>query len=326
MALESSTYISGLVATNPVTGDGVKEGDDHIRLLKSTLLNTFPNITGAVTPTHTELNFVDGVTSSIQTQLNLKAPLASPTFTGTVTLPAATSIGAVSSTELTYLDGVTSAIQTQLNSKAASSHTHAQSDISGLTADLAAKAPIASPTFTGTPSAPTAAPGTNTTQIATTAFVEAAIDAIPPGTTGGLTLLATIATTSGTAHEVTAIPSTYRALMLELQGVSAGATFQLELYGSHDNATFGGQTVISDSTINAAELVSGCVWVYNIQSTALAFPVQPYVARSNGSAGLFSTPDVLDLNGSSTGPLTAIRITADGQTFDAGQIKVYGLK
>ena len=42
---------------------------------------------------------------------------------------------------------------------------------------LAAKANIASPTFTGTPSAPTAAVGTNTTQIATTAFVLSAIAA-----------------------------------------------------------------------------------------------------------------------------------------------------
>lgn len=40
---------------------------------------------------------------------------------------------------------------------------------------LALKAPLASPTFTGTPAAPTAAPGTNTTQLATTAFVAAAV-------------------------------------------------------------------------------------------------------------------------------------------------------
>lgn len=46
------------------------------------------------------------------------ATLASPTFTGTVTLPSTTSIGSVSSTELGYLDGVTSAIQTQINAKA----------------------------------------------------------------------------------------------------------------------------------------------------------------------------------------------------------------
>jgi hypothetical protein len=48
----------------------------------------------------------------------LLAPKASPTFTGTVTLPSATSIGTVSATEIGYLDGVTSAIQTQLNGKA----------------------------------------------------------------------------------------------------------------------------------------------------------------------------------------------------------------
>jgi hypothetical protein len=46
------------------------------------------------------------------------ATLASPTFTGTVTLPANTSIGNVTSTEISYVDGVTSAIQTQLNTKA----------------------------------------------------------------------------------------------------------------------------------------------------------------------------------------------------------------
>lgn len=42
-------------------------------------------------------------------------------------------------------------------------------------AALDAKAPTASPTFTGTPTVPTATAGTNTTQIASTAFVQAAI-------------------------------------------------------------------------------------------------------------------------------------------------------
>jgi hypothetical protein len=66
---------------------------------------------------NTELQYLDGVTSAIQTQLNAKAPLASPTFTGTVTLPSDTSIGTVSATELGYVDGVTSSIQTQLDNK-----------------------------------------------------------------------------------------------------------------------------------------------------------------------------------------------------------------
>ncbi len=40
-----------------------------------------------VTATAAELNYMDGVTSNVQTQLDAKAPLASPTFTGTATIP-----------------------------------------------------------------------------------------------------------------------------------------------------------------------------------------------------------------------------------------------
>jgi len=52
-----------------------------------------------------------------------------------------------------------------------------ETQISGIpsASDLAAKAAIASPTFTGTPAAPTAAQGTNTTQVATTAYVQAEV-------------------------------------------------------------------------------------------------------------------------------------------------------
>lgn len=55
----------------------------------------------------------------------------------------------LSMAELGYLDGVTSSIQTQINTKA----------------------PLASPALTGTPTAPTAASGVSTTQLATTQFV-----------------------------------------------------------------------------------------------------------------------------------------------------------
>ena len=48
MPLESGTYIDDLVAANPVGAtDTIKFGDDHIRLLKSTLQATFPNMGGA---------------------------------------------------------------------------------------------------------------------------------------------------------------------------------------------------------------------------------------------------------------------------------------
>lgn len=60
MALETSNYIDGLVATNPTSGDPVSQADDHIRLVKNTVKATFPNINAAVTPTPTQLNRVTG--------------------------------------------------------------------------------------------------------------------------------------------------------------------------------------------------------------------------------------------------------------------------
>jgi hypothetical protein len=51
----------------------------------------------------------------------------------------------------------------------------AESDVTNLVTDLAAKAPLASPALTGVPTAPTASAGTNTTQLATTAFLQAAL-------------------------------------------------------------------------------------------------------------------------------------------------------
>jgi hypothetical protein len=64
MALESTTYINGLVATNPTGTDARSQGDDHIRMVKSSVKATFPNLTGAVTATHTELNLIDGYTGT----------------------------------------------------------------------------------------------------------------------------------------------------------------------------------------------------------------------------------------------------------------------
>ena len=70
--------------------------------------------------TNTEIGYLSGVNSAIQTQINAKAPTVSPTFTGTVTLPADTAIGDVSATEIGYLNNVSSNVQTQLDSKLSS--------------------------------------------------------------------------------------------------------------------------------------------------------------------------------------------------------------
>ena len=64
------------------------------------------------------LDLTSGILSYIPPVISgVYAPIASPTFTGTVNLPSTTLIGSVSATEIAYLDGVTSSIQTQLNEK-----------------------------------------------------------------------------------------------------------------------------------------------------------------------------------------------------------------
>lgn len=90
MGLETGTYISDLNSANPTSSDPKSQGDDHIRLIKSTVKASFTGVTGAVTATHTELNYMVGVTSAVQTQINAKAPTASPTFTGSPTAPTQT--------------------------------------------------------------------------------------------------------------------------------------------------------------------------------------------------------------------------------------------
>ena len=135
-----------------------------------------PVNTSIGTVTSTEIGYVAGVTSAIQTQLNAKAPLASPTFTGTVTLPSGTvtsamiadgtivvgdlADGAVTSAKI--LDGtianddinVSAAIDwTKLGISSTVSSTeigYVDGVTSAIQTQLDAKSPLASPTFTGT--------------------------------------------------------------------------------------------------------------------------------------------------------------------------------
>ena len=135
MALETSTYIDGLVPTNPVATDGLSQSDDHHRLIKSTIKATFPNITGAITADQNEINVLDGITSSTSelnildgvtataTELNLLDGVTATTNELNI-LDGVTATTAeinkldgltATTTELNYVDGVTSNIQTQIN-------------------------------------------------------------------------------------------------------------------------------------------------------------------------------------------------------------------
>lgn len=63
MPLETATYIDDLNSSNPPGTDLLKQGDDHIRLIKAVLKSTFPNLDGAVNATPAELNLLVGALS-----------------------------------------------------------------------------------------------------------------------------------------------------------------------------------------------------------------------------------------------------------------------
>ena len=98
MTVETASYISQLDPTYPAAGDPKSEGDNHLRLVKTVLQTQFPNFgTAAMNATTAELNYVVGVTSGIQSQINTKATKAGDTYTGahdftgaTPTVPTAT--------------------------------------------------------------------------------------------------------------------------------------------------------------------------------------------------------------------------------------------
>lgn len=64
MALESGTYISSLNASNPAATDALSQADEHLRFLKLKILETWPNVTGAVTATQADLNTRSAITTN----------------------------------------------------------------------------------------------------------------------------------------------------------------------------------------------------------------------------------------------------------------------
>lgn len=94
MSLETASTIAQLQSSAPSASDPVNQGDDHIRMLKYVLKNIFPGSGGQgfsipIAATEAEINFLDGVTSNIQTQLNsLQSALSA--LLGTLPAPVGT--------------------------------------------------------------------------------------------------------------------------------------------------------------------------------------------------------------------------------------------
>jgi hypothetical protein len=192
---DTLTIASKMSITKDVSDNGsINLGDG----INSDIVYLKANInSNSQTITPTQMGYLSGASSNLQTQLNAKANLASPTFTGTVSgiTKSMVSLGNCDNTSDANKP-VSTAQQTALDLKANLSSPTFTGTVSGITKSMISlgncdntsdlnkpistvtqtaldlKADLSSPTLTGTPLCPTASTATNTTQIASTAYVQ----------------------------------------------------------------------------------------------------------------------------------------------------------
>jgi hypothetical protein len=150
--------------------------------------------------------------------------------------------------------------------------------------DITSKANLASPTFTGTPAAPTAAAGTNTTQIATTAFVGTAVSNLVDSAPGTLNTLNELAAALGDDANFSTTVTNSIATKLPLAGgtmtgsltLNTGSNFGLKV--STDGSPWSLQIERSDLSFNSG--------IYN-DGDALVFQHSPKFFNSGSKATIW---------------------------------------
>jgi len=211
--------------------------------------NTSDALKPVSTATQTALNLKETVAN-----VALKAPLASPTFTGTVTIPAGASI-------------------------------------SGF-------APLASPALTGIPTAPTAAAATNTTQVATTAFVRGEVTALVNGASAALDTLGELAAAL-TADEATATT------LSTLVGTKAPLA----------SPTFTGTVTLPAGTVTSAMILDGTIVDADVNASAAI--AQSKISGLSTSLGLKADLASPTFTGTVTVAASGVAFT-DGTQTKAG--------
>jgi hypothetical protein len=252
---------------------------------------SFNTRTGAVVLTAPDISGVGG------------ALLASPTFTGTPTAPTpATSDNSQKLATTAFVNAVVTAATgvVSFNTRTGAI-TLTASDVNtalGYTA-----APLASPTFTGTPAAPTATAGTSTTQVATTAFVASAITANALANPG----VATFNTRSGavvlTADDVTGVGGallaspTFTGIPVAPTATAGTATTQL--------AT----TAFVTSAITANATANPGVTTFNTRNGAVTLTAAD-INAALGYVPLSPAAKYYDISGGAPGAITTSELIA----------------
>jgi hypothetical protein len=332
-ALATKTYADNAVSTHEADTTSVHGIADTSKIVLTTDSGTvtstmIANGTIVDADINASAAIAQSKVSGLTSDLAAKAPLAGPTFTGTVVLPSTTSIGNVSATEIGYVDGVTSAIQTQLDAKLASSTA------------ASTYAPIASPTFTGTVAGVTKSmvglgnvDNTSDANKPVSTATQTALDgklALSGGTlTGSLTL------SGAPTSDLHAATKAY------VDGVSAGINFHQavvaatsgNLAGVYDNGTSGyGATItasangaigtIDGATVSVGSRIllraqtdatqNGIYTVTNVGGASAKWVVTRAADADNNPAGELATGDFCFVTGGNTYPNTGFILSTSG--------------
>lgn len=260
--------------------------------------------------TSTQIGYLSGITSAVQAQIDLKAPLLNPTFTGTLTTPVAifssataTTVpyldaskqltsSAVTPTELSYVSGVTSAIQTQLNAKQASGNY-----ITAITGDATASGPGSAALTFATVNSNVGSFGSSTSIPSFTVNAKGLVTAA-----SGNVVIAPAGTLTGTTLNSTVVTSSLTAVGSIATGTWNGTTIAVNHGGTGlTSGTPGGMLYYSASGTLAS---SGAL-------TANALVLGGGAGASPTSLGAGTTTTVLHGNASGAPTFAAVSLSAD---------------
>ena len=274
--------------------------------------------------TSTEIGYVDGVTSAIQTQLNAKQAVVS----------------GVNDTEIGYLDGVTSAIQTQIDSKLATT-TASSTYIPNSTVTTKGDILVA----TGSGTIVRQGVGSNGQLLAANSAQADGVEWVNPPASGSMTLLGSVAA-SGTTFGISGISQSYRHLQIRfnnigisnagnpqpsllLNGINGSNCYNLSTGGASSGAAMWTFAVGNSNSSR----ISGIINIYNYSDSTVNVKVfdstSGYFAGASGAGAFHRGGAVVGTTGNSNngvGAITSFSITdPNGYSYNTGTFELYGI-
>jgi len=329
-ASSAATALSNLGGQGTITGAATTITTADLTVSRALSSNASGKVAVATT-TLAELNFVNGVTSAIQTQLDAKAALASPTFSGNV------GIGTSSPTAKLHISGGSLHVEQTGTG-------YGSIELGGPSGGyLDFKTPFSDDydfriivdasayNLIGTGAVPFIISTNSTERMRIDSSGAFGIGGANYGTSGqvltsggsgaapswansaagDMTLLGTLTTTSGTTQTLSGLTLTsYKLLYVFFSSVSAAAASYLQVSGAYQ---------LSPSLPDQTNMVSGNAW-FDLTTGRFVSTTTATTAGTATASSYFGNPSI-------TTSSTSIAFSwGSGTTFDLGTIYVYGVK